>query len=270
MNNRPTFYTKDNQEIRAAGIIFFVYVNGTKKWLFRKSNNYYSDIGGKTEQIDKNPIDTAIRETCEETNNSIFSSDHDVETCRNILSQKFKDQKPVSSVYIKKSKYILYMVRIEKKYHDSPISRFGEKEDETGEKHSFHWFESIDFESLHPRLRSISKFFNNNIDKKNNENLNNQNNNEKLGVYRNDEHSNLDKSKQKVNNNFNNFLDINELLSLMFGFDSEQILCGKMSLLKLKSGLYDINNLYSKNKKAFHDVDKSYDLIDIEKFIEKV
>ena len=56
----------------------------------------------------------------------------------------------------------------------------------------------------------------------------------------------------------------------MFGYDSEQILCGKMSLLKLKSGLYDINNLYSKNKKAFHNVDKSYDLIDIENFIEKV
>ena len=86
MVNRPTFYTKNNQEIRAAGIVFYVYINGKKKWLFRKSNKVYSDIGGKTEINDENPIDTAIRETWEETNGSLFcDGKKDYEDCKQKL-----------------------------------------------------------------------------------------------------------------------------------------------------------------------------------------
>ena len=45
-------------------------------WLFRRENkvstSYYCDTGGKSDCIDNSPIETAIRETVEETNGHLF------------------------------------------------------------------------------------------------------------------------------------------------------------------------------------------------------
>ncbi len=159
-DNRPTFFTEDGQPIRAAGILCYVYhksfdenKKNKKIWLFRNQNSYYSDTGGKTDAIDKTVLDTAIRETVEETNGRLFSSKHDYDICKKILIREFDRQKP-EPIYVKNCKYLLYPLRLRYKNKFLSLKRFGEKETHDDMEHSYHWCENIP-KNLHPRLKSI-------------------------------------------------------------------------------------------------------------------
>ena len=161
LDNRPTFYTKSKLPIRAAGIICYVFDKKKNKkiWLFRKSKGYLTDTGGKTDSVDKNAMDTAIRETVEETNGHLFSSYHSEQKCSNILTKILPKQRNI--IYNKGSKYLLFLMELNYSNIYKPMNRFGKIEREDNEPHSYQWYEKIpdDFK-LHPRLQNIKHIFN--------------------------------------------------------------------------------------------------------------
>ena len=159
-DNRPTFYTKDGQPIRAAGILCYVYhksfdekTKDKKIWLFRNQNNIFSDTGGKTDKLDKSIIDTAIRETVEETNGHLFSSKHNYQICEKILKKEFEKQKP-EPIYVRNCKYLLYPLKLRYKNKYLSLKRFGTKEIHDNMEHSYHWLDKLP-RNIHPRLQSI-------------------------------------------------------------------------------------------------------------------
>ena len=159
INNRPTFFI-DMKPVRAAGILFYVHNRNKKYWLLRKCKGLYSDTGGKTDINDKSILDTAIRETVEETNGHLFSKKHSVNKCRKILIDQFS-KNDIESIYIKKSKYILYLFELRWTNKEIPLGRFGEIEIHTNKPHSFHWVKNIPTDELHPRLGNISEIIDN-------------------------------------------------------------------------------------------------------------
>jgi len=157
-NNRPTFYTENGQHIRAAGVLCYVnhklLDNKYKKiWLFRNQDNIFSDTGGKTDTCDTSIIDTAIRETVEETNGHLFSSNHNYEICKNMLIKEFNKQKP-EPIYVKSCKYLLYPLKLRYTNKYLSLKRFGDKEIHDDLIHSYHWIDYIP-DNIHPRLKSI-------------------------------------------------------------------------------------------------------------------
>lgn len=157
-DSRPTFFTKNGEPIRAAGILCYVYDQNSnkKQWLFRKHKNIFSDTGGKTDKIDKNPLETAVRETVEETNGHLFSSKHDQNYCFKILKREIikQNKKPI---YFEGCKYQLYILKLRKKTLNLPLERFGDFEIHDNLKHSYHWLNEIPESNIHPRLNSIKK-----------------------------------------------------------------------------------------------------------------
>ena len=78
---RPTFFHL-GQPVRAAGMLLWTRTrNNEKVHLFRQVNDGFEDMGGKTDSVDTSAMDTAIRETCEETNNHIFFCLNTVKGC---------------------------------------------------------------------------------------------------------------------------------------------------------------------------------------------
>lgn len=160
---RPTFRFR-NMPVRAAGIIFYVKDDGVRL-LFRrqtqsqKNKMVYGDLGGKTEYFDNNPMDTACRETVEESMGKIFDVDDTPEICREKLDSLVEGS--IKSVYIKDSKYMLYFIELPLDIVDLPMERFGDAEImESGyqDPHSYHWIELGDIpqEQLHIRLAKVN------------------------------------------------------------------------------------------------------------------
>lgn len=161
---RPTFYTNEGLPIRAGGILCYVVDNKTKNsikkkyWLFRLQNNKFTDTGGKTDIKDKNIIDTAIRETVEETNGHLFSHKHDFEQCTKILKKIFKIQQP-EPLYIQNCKYVLYPIQLKYKNKFLSLKRFGLKEEHDNIEHKYMWLDYIP-KNIHPRLKIIKNHLN--------------------------------------------------------------------------------------------------------------
>lgn len=161
IDTRPTFFI-DKNPIRASGILCYVYDNIKKKkiWLLRRENkvstSYYCDTGGKTDAIDKSPIDTAIRETIEETNGHLFSKKHSKKKCFTILKKLM--EKDVDILYIKESKYLLHLLKLRFNTLSKPMDRFGISEKLLGDEsktHTYFWLDELPFDDLHPRLKNI-------------------------------------------------------------------------------------------------------------------
>ena len=161
IDKRPTFFI-DKKPIRASGILCYVYDNVKKKkiWLLRRENkiltSYYCDTGGKTDAIDKSPIDTAIRETIEETNGHLFSKKHSKKKCLTILKNLI--EKDVDVLYIKESKYLLHLLKLRFNTMNKPMYRFGISEKLLGDEsktHTYFWLDELPFDDLHPRLKNI-------------------------------------------------------------------------------------------------------------------
>lgn len=160
-NNRPTFFTESGQPIRAAGVLCYIIkksynTNKEKKiWLFRKQNDNFTDTGGKTDFQDESIVETAIRETVEETNGKLFSYKHDYEQCKNILEREFEKQKPVP-IYVENCKYIVFPLKLRYKNRFLSLKRFGKKEIHDDLEHSYHWVDHIP-NNIHPRIKPVKK-----------------------------------------------------------------------------------------------------------------
>jgi hypothetical protein len=146
IKERPTFKYKLHNKlypIRAGGILFYRYVNDNLVFLMIKRNNIYSDFGGKTEPIDKSIIDTASRET-EEESNKIFK--------KNMIINIIRNQK---GIYCKHSKYVIYLYRLDK-YINPRI--FGKYEKAEGIRRTVEWISYKYFirniNKIHVRLQN--------------------------------------------------------------------------------------------------------------------
>ncbi len=116
--------------ITAAGILFKKIVNNEKYILLMKyrseKHNYLDDFGGRTEEKDITPFDTAIRETLEESNNIINATKY-------IREGKYK------TYYDKKCKYLSILIEENKDfYNDTNV--FGDYEYKDGIFRELNWY----------------------------------------------------------------------------------------------------------------------------------
>jgi len=149
---RPTFY-HDGRPVRAAGILLWTHKGNKIIRLLNKYNHKFEDLGGKTDVGDKTPLDTAIREACEETNNHIFSNRHTFQECATLLYDHAMDSMDVQ--YSRQSKYLLFRIHVHPSILDMDMRRF--KRTEKTEwgilQHYFQWRWKVPFHNqLHPRL----------------------------------------------------------------------------------------------------------------------
>ena len=121
-NNRPTFYICQNYECRAAGILFYKIVKNIPYFLLINEYEKWGDIGGKTDLCDNNILDTACRETTEETN-AVFGNNlrrvHDIDTYNECYEYAYWRTKNLvktnltHKIYIPSSKYLIYCVKLD-------------------------------------------------------------------------------------------------------------------------------------------------------------
>lgn len=155
MGDRPTF-EYEGQPVRAAGILLWTMRNGQVHRLFRKVNGKFEDIGGKTDMVDNSAVDTAIRETVEETNGKLFSPYHTREQCTNIISHLISKSDNVE--YNTHSKYLLFKIKVDSSILDMSMKRFGlsEETDWGTLKHYYQWRWKLPYHNqLHYRLRGL-------------------------------------------------------------------------------------------------------------------
>ncbi len=149
MSNRPTFQL-DNQPIRAGGALFYTTANNTFYILMAFTNNYFADLGGKTDQGDESIYDTVAREVCEETN-GIFKE--------NIVKYQVENS---PYIYFPASKYALFLVEANAFERNCHVSRFGTKETNKKER-TLTWIpvHSLLHNPVHSRIHkhSVLNFF---------------------------------------------------------------------------------------------------------------
>jgi len=100
--DRPTFYYLEDKDkpIRAAGIIFYQNTEQGTRYLFICSDRGIEDFGGCTDNKDNDALDTALRETEEESNGILKK-----EELKGRINQE-------EAIYIKNSKYIIYFCKL--------------------------------------------------------------------------------------------------------------------------------------------------------------
>lgn len=98
---RPTFFTKNGNPIRAGGVLFTHKKLGylMQKVETKDSNYKYTDFGGKTDAVDLDIVDTILRELREETNNEL------------IISRDLLEKKSIKK-YLSESKYLIFIIRV--------------------------------------------------------------------------------------------------------------------------------------------------------------
>ena len=147
---RPTFEYQDHP-VKACGLLVWTESKGEEWTLFRKHKGKWSDMGGKTDAVDKTILDTVVREVCEETNNSLFCTNDD--SC----ASKVRDIIETHSskmFYDAKCKYLLFHCKVDEKLLSTPLSRFGKSEGSN--THEYRWFTGWPrCPELHFRLRGF-------------------------------------------------------------------------------------------------------------------
>lgn len=147
--DRPTFFYQ-GQPVRAAGVLIWTQSKNEKLYLFNRYRNRYEDLGGKTDRVDTTAMDTAVREAAEESNGKLFGLDDTFEQCCRQLHNHLRDP---DVFYKARSKYLLFVVRVDPSILSLPMWRFGKSEaTEWGTlPHHFQWRRGIP-RNLHPRL----------------------------------------------------------------------------------------------------------------------
>lgn len=151
--SRPTFYY-NGKPLRAGGCLFYVVKDGKREYLLRNTKwpkPNWSDIGGKTDRVDENILDTIVREVAEETNFQLFG-EHDQIAAESALYEHF-DRATMEMYYGEKSKYMLVVCEVPDSVRSLPMMRFGLEEGTDKMAHHYKWTESISRNALHPRLR---------------------------------------------------------------------------------------------------------------------
>jgi len=150
MSNRPTFDYNGNP-VRAAGILIYTFKDQCVLRLFRNIKGRFEDIGGKTDNVDTNEVDTAVRECVEETHGKLFDTRHTPQECTHILRDLIATN--CETEYNKKSKYLLFKLQVHPGILDQPMKRFGLKEQtDWGELDHYYQWKSGKPWKRHPRL----------------------------------------------------------------------------------------------------------------------
>lgn len=139
--DRPTFYYLEDKDkpIRAAGVIFYQNTKQGTRYLFISSDRGIEDFGGCTDNKDSDALDTALRET-EEESNGILKKDE--------LKDRI-DQK--EAIYVKNSKYIIYFCKLtEKENFDE--KDFGDFEIYENIKRTVKYIKKKDLKKYHSKL----------------------------------------------------------------------------------------------------------------------
>lgn len=114
--NGQKIFTYKEQEVLAAGILFYTVINYKDYYLLRKDNskrnkNHWSDLGGKVDNLDKNIFDTITREVLEETNNEIYNI---IKINNNIdCFKKWIENKSFKLIYNRNSKYLIFKINLD-------------------------------------------------------------------------------------------------------------------------------------------------------------
>ena len=157
MDDRPTF-DYEGMPVRAAGILVWCTSNGKTHRLFRYVKKKYEDIGGKTDPGDASAIETAIRETVEETDGKLFCATDTRDTCADKLRLRLRNIKDNCIEYNQISKYLLFKLEVEPDLLHEPMKRFGlsEETDWGSLDHYYKWRHSLPYHNqLHYRLRGM-------------------------------------------------------------------------------------------------------------------
>ena len=153
MSHRPTFYY-NGHPVRAAGVLLWTRHKGRVMRLFRKVNGKFEDIGGKTDANDKDELDTAIREACEETRGKLFSEQDTHEECSRRLYHHIVNCPDTQ--YNPQSKYVLFRVYVDPTILNLNMKRFGliEKTEWGTLHHYYQWRRNVPYK-LHRRIRGL-------------------------------------------------------------------------------------------------------------------
>jgi len=150
MSDRPTF-EYNGHPVRAAGILVYTIQDQRVLRLFRNIKGRLEDIGGKTDKVDSNEVETAVRECVEETHGKLFDNRHTPQECANILRDLIATT--CETEYNKRSKYLLFKVHVHPGILEQPMMRFGLKEKtEWGELDHYYQWKSGKPWKRHPRL----------------------------------------------------------------------------------------------------------------------
>jgi hypothetical protein len=144
--DRPTFFNDSLQQIRACGIMCYRYDTKNKTLEFLLINDlttgYIQDFGGKTDIGDLTSIDTALRETREESNKIINLTSDDLDKI---------------TMYNKWGKYLLYFCNLDK-HPKYSVEVFGNKEEYEGIPRTIIWIPAnkliLNWKYLHPRIKT--------------------------------------------------------------------------------------------------------------------
>ena len=120
--SRPVFYIKSNDtnenkiEITAGGVILYRIKDNELQLLLMTNRGKYEDLGGTSENKDKDILNTVAREVSEESNQLIDK--------KSILDRiKISDY-----ILSKTSKYILFIIKANKYESELVSEQFGDKE----------------------------------------------------------------------------------------------------------------------------------------------
>ncbi len=160
---RPTYYYNNNKtmELRAGGCLFYKFDNKKMHVLLIKNYGVYEDFGGKTDIVDKCIDDTIIREVLEESN-CLINEDELIGQLNMINHINHMHQN--KCVYVKRSKYLLYIVEASENQALLTSEMFGDKEFHDGILRTVEWIEYDDMKTnkiknnIHIRLLSANIF----------------------------------------------------------------------------------------------------------------
>jgi hypothetical protein len=117
--DKKLFYYNDDENlpITSGGVIIYKFnSDGLMELLLSDTRGGFEDLGGLCEFKDKNIQSTAAREASEESNKILN---------KNSIKKRIKNQQPI---YIKKSKYIIFIIQATPEEEKLICKDFGDKE----------------------------------------------------------------------------------------------------------------------------------------------
>ena len=138
MKHKKTFMGKN---FYGGGIILY---HGKKLLLQKvKGEDYWEDFGGKTDKEDENIIETAFRETEEESNGMLN---------KEFLENLIKLNKKKCYYLLQNNTYFIYVIYVSRSVKDSLTpEKFGDVEKHDGIRRRVEWVDKD--VAMHPRIR---------------------------------------------------------------------------------------------------------------------
>jgi 8-oxo-dGTP pyrophosphatase MutT (NUDIX family) len=131
-NKRKTIFLNDNptKPVTAAGVILYRFDGKKMQLLLINSRNKLEDIGGKIDQIDDSIEEAAAREVEEETNGMIKRDD---------IIDRLNATKSNELIYVKNSKYVIYVIKADDAERELTKDEFGDYEDHDKIERTIQW-----------------------------------------------------------------------------------------------------------------------------------